>query len=174
MKTTLALAAVIIITIGGAGACSTSTPAGNVNAANATANTANTAPANNATPTAPPAAYGSLATPTEAYKTAYASRKKGDIAVLKTVFSKDVLEFFEMMGEEEKKTLDDMLKDLVKEPQGPNDDVRNEEITGDTATLEYRKDETTWKTMDFIKEGNDWKMTIPKGGAKDKGPKQPE
>lgn len=174
MKTTLAIAAVIIITIGGTGACSTNTPAGNANAGNTTANTANKTVTNNATPSAPPAAYGSLATPTETYKTAFASRKKGDIAVLKTVFSKDILEFFEMMGEEEKKTVDDMLKEMVKEPQGPNDEVRNEKITGDTATLEYRKDETTWKTMDFIKEGNDWKMTIPRDGAKNKETKKPE
>lgn len=171
MKTTLALAAAIIVTIGGAGACTKTTPASNINTGNTTTDTSNT-PAK-ATPSET-AATGSLATPTEAYKTAYATRKKGDIEGVKKVFSKDVIEFFTEIGKAENKTLDDMLKEMVKEPQGPNDDVRNEKITGDTATLEYRKDETTWKTMDFIKEGNDWKMTIPKGGAKDTGPKQPE
>lgn len=176
MKTALALAAAIIITIGGAGACSTNTLTGNANAGNATTNAANKAAANTANQSTPSesAATGSLATPTEAYKTAYAARKKGDIEGVKKVFSKDIIEFFTEIGKEENKTLDDMLKEMVKEPQGPNDDVRNEKITGDTATIEYRKDETTWKTMDFIKEGNDWKMSFPKGGAKDKGPKQPD
>lgn len=171
----MALAAAIIITIGGTVGCSKNTVAVNANspAAN-TANTSNTTAGSTATQTAPSAAYGSLATPTEAYKTAYAARKNGDIETLKKVFSKDVLEFFEIMGKEEKKTLDDQLKDLVKEPQASSDEVRNEKITGDTATLEYKKDETSWKTMDFIKDGSEWKMTIPKGDAKEKGPKQPD
>jgi hypothetical protein len=78
------------------------------------------------------------------------------------------------MGKEKKQTVDDQLKELVKTPQGPSDDVRNEKITGDTATIEYLRDKDDWGSMDFIKEGNDWKMTIPKGGAKNGGPKQPE
>lgn len=171
----LALAAAIFITIGGAVSCSKSTPASNTNTGSTTTNTSNTAVVNNNTATPPDKpSTGSLATPAEAYKTAYAARKKGDIEMLKKVFSKDVLEFFEMMGKDEKKTLDDQLKELVKEPQASSDEVRNEKITGDTATIEYKTDETTWKTMDFIKEGNDWKMTIPRGGAKEKGPKQPD
>ena len=53
---------------------------------------------------------GSLATPTDAYKTAYELRKKKDIEGLKKVMSKDILDFLKMMGEDDKKSLDDFLQ----------------------------------------------------------------
>jgi hypothetical protein len=108
----------------------------------------------------PPA--GSLATPTEAYKTAYAARQKQDVQGLKRVLSKDILDFFAMMAEAEKKTLDDELQQLATKPQSPTAESRNEKITGDTATLEYVDDKGKWKTMDFVKEDDGWKLTIPK------------
>lgn len=148
------------------------------NSGTPTANSANTTPANIANTTnadtASTSAPGSLATPTDAYKTAYAMRKKGDIEGLKKVMADDILEFLTEMGKVDNKTLDDMLKDTVKEPQGPSDDVRNEKITGNRATLEYLKKDGTWKVMDFIKIGNDWKMTFPEPGPDDKTPKQPK
>ncbi len=45
--------------------------------------------------------------------------------------------------------------------QAATAEVRNEKITGETATLEYLDETGKWKVMDFIKEGSDWKMTIP-------------
>ncbi len=118
---------------------------------------------------------GSLATPTEAYKTAYEIRKRKDAAGLKKVMSKDVLEFFEEMGKIEKKSLDVMLKELVEKPQGPTNETRNEKITGNRAILEYKNEKGEWKEMDFEKEGSDWKMTIPKadGPGTDGPPKKP-
>jgi hypothetical protein len=147
-------------------ACGTNS---NTNSNGTTANVANTAssPAKTSNPGSPPAGVemplALRGTPTEVYKTAYAMRKNGDIEGLKKVMSKDVLEFMAMIGEEEKKTLDDQLREMVKTPQGPSDEVRNEKITGDTATLEYLKDKDKWSTMDFEKEDGVWKMTIPQG-----------
>ena len=114
---------------------------------------------------------GSLATPTDAYKTAYELRKKKDIEGLKKVMSKDILDFLKMMGEDDKKSLDDMLKEMVNTPQAPTNECRNEKITGETATLEYRDvDGTGWKTMDLEKVGNDWKIGAPKGKMTSDGP----
>ncbi|MEP6849460.1 MAG: hypothetical protein ABI999_11435 [Acidobacteriota bacterium] len=108
-------------------------------------------------------AGGSLATPSEAYKTAFAARKNKNIAEIKRVLSKDMLEFFTMIGDGEKKSLDDELRQLAEAPQGPSDDTRNERIAQDTATVEYLDENGKWKQMDIVKEGNDWKLTIPKG-----------
>jgi hypothetical protein len=105
---------------------------------------------------------GSLATPTEAYKTAYAAREKKDVPALKRVLSKDIIGFFESMAEVEKKTLEDELQELTTKPQSPTDETRNEKIDGDRATLEYPDDKGKWTTMDFVKEGNEWKLTLPK------------
>jgi len=121
------------------------------------------------------AAAGSLATPTEAYKTAYAARQNKDVEGLKRVLSKDILGFFEAIAEADKKTLDDELKELTEQPQASTDDTRNEKITGDTATLDYKNEKGEWESMDFIKEGRDWKLTLakPKPGEVEGATKKP-
>jgi hypothetical protein len=105
---------------------------------------------------------GSLATPTDAYKTAYELRRKKDIAGLKKVMSKDVLEFLTLMGQDDKKSLDDMLREMTEKPQAPNAEVRNEKIKGDRAELEYLTETGGWKTMDFEKVDGKWLMSFPK------------
>jgi hypothetical protein len=122
----------------------------------------NSAPAANTNTASDKPAAGSPATPTEAYKTAYAARAKKDVQGLKRVLSKDILGFFETMAEAEKKTIDDELKELTVRPQAPTDETRNEKISGDTATLEYPDENGKWKTMDFVKESDGWKLTVPK------------
>lgn len=114
-------------------------------------------------PEAPSSTVISLATPTDTYKTGYAARKNKDVATLKRVMSKDAQAFLADMGSVEKKTLDDMLKELTEKPQAPTPDVRNEKITGNRATLEYLNEKGEWSTMDFTKEGNEWKIDLPKG-----------
>ena len=140
---------------------------------------ANTAPAsspaaaNTATPTqaeakpeSTPATESafSLATPTDTYRTGYYARKNKDIATLKRVMSKDALAFLSDMAElDNKKTLDDLLKELTEKPQAATPETRNLKITGNRATLEYLDEEGKWTTMDFAKDGNDWRMDLPKG-----------
>jgi hypothetical protein len=105
---------------------------------------------------------GSLATPTDAYRTVHALRGKKDIEGLKKLLSKDILEFFTEMGKLEKKTLDEMLLDLCLKPQEATPEARNEKITGDRAIIEYKDEKGEWKKMDFEKEGSEWKLTLPK------------
>lgn len=143
---------------------STAVNSGNANTPKmANTNTAAATPAAN-TNTAPAdeAKGGSLATPTEAYKTAYEYRKNGDVAGLKRVMSKDILEFMTEMAKMENKTLEDLLTEMSKDPQADKPETRNEKITGETATIEYREKDGSWKTLDYVREGSEWKMTIGK------------
>jgi hypothetical protein len=132
---------------------------------NANAQTA----ANNNQPEVPkpeasaPSNGGSLATPTEAYKTGYGARQTKDLATLKRVLSKDALQFLTEVGKEEQKTLDDQLRTLAERPQAPTAETRNEKINGDRASLEYLNEKGKWVSMEFVKEGNDWKIDLPKG-----------
>lgn len=103
----------------------------------------------------------SLATPTDTYKTGYNARKNKDIATLRRVFAKDVLEFLTEMGQTEKKSLDDQLKELADKPQADTSETRNEKINGNRATLEYLNEKGGWSTMDFSKEGSEWKIDLP-------------
>lgn len=104
---------------------------------------------------------GSLATPAEAYRTAYAIRDKKDTAGMKGIMSKEVIEFLTMMGKEEKLTLDEEIAQMFDRPQAKTAETRNEKISGDRATIEYLDEDGAWKVMDFIKEGNDWKLALP-------------
>ena len=138
-------------------------------------NTAEMKPGASNTTTAKPAeptttdtaSTDSLATPTDAYKTAHAAREKKDTEGVKRVLSKDVLAFLTDMGEVDHKSLDEEVSQMFETPQAKTAEVRNEKITGNKAMLEYLDEKGEWKRMDFVKEGNDWKMDLPG----DDGPK---
>ena len=164
MKTTnnLTLITAVLCSLGALTACQTKTEPISGVANPPVAQPANTAKpsgeikAERANPAVP-----SLASPTAAYQTAYAARQTKDVNGLKKTLSKKMLGFFTDMGKDEHKTLDDELKELAAQPQAATAAVRNEKITGDKATLEYTDEKGQWKTMDFVKEGSDWKMTLP-------------
>lgn len=172
MKVTVNRSAFILaaaLALASATACQTSTQTGNGNSNTYATNTTTQPAANANQPTAAPkteespaASSGSLATPTEAYKTGYAARKNKDIAGLKRVLSKEALDFLTEVGKEEKKTLDDQLRALADRPQAATAETRNEKIDGDTATLEYLNDKGGWSTMDLVKEDGGWKIGLPK------------
>jgi hypothetical protein len=156
----------------GSGCQGASSTTSTVNSANTT--TANTAKKDEPRPaddkSVEPAAEStkaSLATPTEAYKTAYELRKKKDVQGLKKIMSDDIKEFLTMMGEEEKKSLDDMIKEMTEKPQADKAEVRNEKIKGDRAKLEYRTETGEWKTMDFEKVDGNWLLSFPKADKMD-------
>jgi len=138
----------------------------NQNASGNNTNTSTNAAVKSSTPAASPSESAVEAgTPTAAYEAAYTARKNKDIEGLKKVMSKDVLSFMTMIGsadEKNKKTLDEMLKDLCDEPQAATAEARNEKIDGDKATIEYLDVDGKWNKMDFVKEDGAWKLTIDK------------
>lgn len=104
---------------------------------------------------------GSLASPTDAYKTAFIARQKKDIEGLKRVLSKKMFKFLTDTGKTENKTLDDQLKELTKIPQAQIALTRDEKIYDDEATLEYLDENGKWIEMSFVKENGEWKLTLP-------------
>src|SRR5215203_134443 len=108
----------VLAAIGSGCQSASSTTSSTVNSANTT--TVNTAKKDEPKPAddkpvepAAESAKASLATPTEAYKTAYELRRKKDVQGLKKMMSDDIKEFLTMMGEEEKKSLDDMIREMT-------------------------------------------------------------
>ena len=170
MTTKLTKFFVVVALLVWATACQTTPTNSNTNTAPANVSNATSSP----TPSTAPATANantattettftfSLATPTDTYKTGYAARKNKDIAALKRVFAKDALEFLTEVAKAENKTLDDQLKELFERPQAATAETRNEKITGNRASLEYLDEKGEWSTMDFSKEGNDWKIDLPK------------
>ena len=164
------LIAVLFVVAALAAGCqkATSTPPANADSNTTASNTApkteepKAAETDPAAPVSETETAGSLATPTEAYKTAHKLRKNKDIEGLKKVMSDDIKEFLTMMGEAEKKTLDAVLREMVEKPQADKAEARNEKIQGDRATVEYFSETGTWKTMDFEKVDGKWLLTLPK------------
>ena len=161
-------------------------PAANSNASNANVNSNTVTNANvataanvNAAPVAeanaaPETVVGSLATPSDAYRTAYDLRKRKDVQGLKKMMAPNILEFFSMVAEEEKKSLDDVIKEMFDKPQADKAVARNEMIKGNRATVEYLTETGEWSTMDFEKIGSDWKLTFPKADPADPAAKKPK
>lgn len=161
----LAVAILAAALLGGASACQKNEANTKVNAAvngasNTNQNTASTPAAANSAPI-------SADSPTAAYKAAYAARKNKDIPALKKLMSKEILQFFEDIGAlgDKKMTVDELLKELAEKPQAASDDVRNEKINGDKATIEYLDEDNKWQPMEFVREDGMWKLTFePEAG----------
>ena len=158
---------IVLAIVSWSSACQKTEPVtSNTNAAPASSSSSpNTATPPGSTPNVNaniPAGTVSLATPTDAYKAGYEARKNKDIATLKRVMAKDALAFLTEIAESDKKTLDDQLKELAARPQAASAETRNEKIKGDRASLEYLDENGKWRSMDFSKEGSDWKIDLPK------------
>jgi len=177
VKKTIILALFVIAAL--TAACQKAEVKNSTNTAENKADTSNANATKSPEATKPePASTGSLANPTDAYKTAHAAREKKDYEGLKRTLSKDVLGFLKDIGEAEHKSLEEEIRQMFDKPQAKIAEVRNERITGNTAVLEYLDENGGWKWMDFVKEGDDWKLTLPsentptsEGPSKKKGGK---
>lgn len=146
-------------------ACSSSEqPAANADSANAPQ------PANETTKTEikpeivyPKDSY-SQTSPTDAFKTYIMATVNKDLEGLKKSLSKSSLAFVEESAKEKGETIDEILMGgAVQNKSRKIPEVRNEKISGDTATIEY-KDETMpeFITMPMVKEDGTWKMALDK------------
>ncbi len=103
--------------------------------------------------------------PTQAVTEFAEAFKAKDISALKKRFSKKSLEDMEKGAKQMKTSLDDQLKNFVKQAQLPFNGVpemRNEEIKGDSATLEVET-EKGWDKIPLVKEDGIWKIAFEKG-----------
>ena len=105
-------------------------------------------------------------TPTDTFKAFFEASKKKDVPGMKKTLSKGTIDMFESLAKLQKKSLDDMLKEIDKDDKAKDEkmpETRNEKITGDTATLEVKNDKTgKWDTLPFVKEDKEWKIALDK------------
>lgn len=180
MKTFNAIILITIALVALGGACGSSNATVNTNTANTPSRTEAT---NSAKPASDPAdrpatpvvaekppekttATPNLATPTAAYKAAYAARKNKDIEALRKLMTKDAIEFLSIVSGG--KSSDEVLRQITETPQGATDESRNERIIDDKATLEYPDADGKWKVMYLAKEDGGWKVTMPKADTIEK------
>lgn len=94
--------------------------------------------------------------PTATYKAYSDAAKAQDVQAKKETISKKGLEFLERSAKIVGKSLDEYLT-TKSEPLLYDAETRNEKVSGETATLEYKMADG-WHTMAFVKEDGKWKI----------------
>ena len=126
-------------------------------------NNTNTA-SNTASPKTSPTtatATGDYSTPTSAFRSFYEAAKATNMDGIKRSMSKKTLEELTKSAESQKQTLDDSLKEIVKDAPSNVPQMRNEKIDGEKATLEIKDDKMEkWNTVYMVKEDGQWKIAI--------------
>jgi len=109
---------------------------------------------------------GPGSSPTSTYKAFFDAQKKKDVAAIKKSLSKGSLDMMEKAAREQKKTVDEALKEGLESPAAKAEKApptRNEKIDGNNATLEVQDEESKkWETMYFVKENGAWKIALDK------------
>jgi len=104
--------------------------------------------------------------PTSTFKAFFEAQKNKDVPGIKKTLSKGSLAMLEKGAKEQKKTLDESLKEGFDDPtfKAPTmPETRNEKIDGNNGTLEVQDAQSKkWETMYFVKEDGDWKVALDK------------
>lgn len=96
------------------------------------------------------------ATPAESFKAFYEAAKKKDASSIKRMVSKRMLAELEAQAKKENKTLDEYLVSVELPATMP--EARNEQIEGDTASVEFKMRGELWRAIKFVREDGAWKL----------------
>src|SRR5690349_12026184 len=141
-----------------ASACSKSANNGNSsntsnkNSSTTSASSSPNTSSNSSSPSSPP----DSSSPSAVYKAVYEAVKKKDFTALKGLISQKSLHDLDEAAREERKTTDDFLRDSIDDPEDPLPatlEMRNEQINGDKATVEYKDSKGQWEKIELVKEG---------------------
>lgn len=101
--------------------------------------------------------------PTATLKALNEAAKKKDTAGIKRQLSKGTLDLLEQSAKQQNRTVDELLRDDQGAPFEELPDMRNEQIEGDTATVEVKNRITdTYEKVPFVKENGEWKLALDK------------
>jgi hypothetical protein len=103
--------------------------------------------------------------PTQTMKNFVEATQKKDAENIKKTLSKGSLTMMEGLAKIQGKTLDETIResDAGESEYKQMPEMRNEKITGDTATLEVKSEKTgEWDTLYFAKESDEWKIALDK------------
>lgn len=159
LKTTRS-ARLLILFIGIALLASACSKAANTNNSNTTnnANSSSTNTNSAASTSTPTASTNPSLSPTDTYKAYQEAMKKKDFEGVKKRMSKGSLAMITEKAKEDGKTLEESFK--AEAAKGGNDEeVTNEKITGDTATVDL-KNKGQSLTIPLVKEDGEWKIAF--------------
>ncbi|MDT5059732.1 MAG: hypothetical protein QOH63_191 [Acidobacteriota bacterium] len=150
---TLVLALTILVFMA---ACSKNSNTGNSNSGNSSNTSGSTKPSTGSTTTAG-------MSPTEVFKAYYDAAVKRDFASAKKYLSQGTIALMEEGAKKQGKTFEEAMKESPA-PEGNMPSLSNEQISGDTATVDITADGKK-AAMPFVKEGGEWKIALDKFAA---------
>jgi hypothetical protein len=150
---TLVLALTILVFMA---ACSKNSNTGNSNSGNSSNTSGSTKPSTGSTTTAG-------MSPTEVFKAYYDAAVKRDFASAKKYLSQGSIALMEEGAKKQGKTFEEAMKESPA-PEGNMPSLSNEQISGDTATVDITADGKK-AAMPFVKEGGEWKIALDKFAA---------
>lgn len=101
--------------------------------------------------------------PGATFKTYYEAALKRDTEGMKKTLSQSTLKYFAEMARAAHKTTDDGLRANAEAMSQQLPETRNEIVTDDAATLEFKDAKTgRWETVEFVKEDGAWKLALDK------------
>lgn len=106
-------------------------------------------------------------TPTATMKSQVAAMKKNDLPAIRSNLSRGTLKMFEQAAQFQNITLDEELSNRSRQANNVSQEttieMRNEQITGDAATLEIKNPITgTWDKIPFVRDDGRWKIALDK------------
>jgi hypothetical protein len=99
------------------------------------------------------------ATPTATVKAYADAANKKDVQGIKNTLSKGSLEMVGEFAKMGNKSLDEEIKEMKTTGSL---EVRNEVVTGETATVEVKDDKGNWQKLPLVKENGQWKIAFDK------------
>ena len=101
--------------------------------------------------------------PTDVLKKFVEASKKKDVETIKQTLSSGTLKMIDESAKKQNTTLDEALKKDDGNTLKEMPETRNEQIEGDTATVEVKNPATSdWDKIPFVKEDGKWKIALDK------------
>ena len=101
--------------------------------------------------------------PTSVSKKFVEAARKKDVSTFKSLLAKKSLDTMEKDAKEAGTSADAMIKEFLAQDlfagQGELE-FRNEEISGDRATVEFKDTSGKWNKNDLVKENGAWKVSL--------------
>lgn len=99
--------------------------------------------------------------PTETIKALSEASKQKDAAAIKSYLSKGSLELLDQSARRREKSVDELLREENGAPMQDVTEVRNEQLAGETATVEVKNNVTgAFEKIPFAMENGVWKVAL--------------
>lgn len=106
---------------------------------------------------------GDTNSPTSVSRRFVEAARKKDVSSFKSLLSKKSLDTMEKDAKEAGSSADAMIKEFLSQDlfKGQGElEFRDEQVSGDRATVEFKDTDGKWNKNDLVKENGSWKVSL--------------